>query len=183
MWPLGHAAIGYLCYSILNRSLFDRRPSGLSVIVVLIASQIPDLVDKPLAWYLTVLPTGRSLAHSLVVLLPLAIVSYLFARYLRWGAVGGAFGVGILAHTLTDAMPALWGDANVSYLFWPLLPVVPYDEGPPTIVGLLLESLGEPYFYLEFVLAGVAVLLWRADGCPGLHTSLSIMYKKFFTRG
>lgn len=180
MWPLGHAAIAYLCYSLLMRYQFDRQPTALGVVIVVLASQLPDLVDKPLAWYLTVLPTGRSLAHSLVVLLPLAMAGYLFARSLSREVEGIAFGIGLIAHTLTDAIPVFWGDTSISYLLWPLLPVTPYEDGSPTIIGLLLQSLGEPYFYTEFVFAGIALIVWRFDGYPGLRSLFFIIYERIF---
>lgn len=168
MWPLGHAAVGYLCYTALHRTRTETPPSGIAVVALLVGSQFPDLVDKPLAWYLGVLPTGRSLAHSLVVIGPLVAVGYLLATRYDHREYGIAFGVGALAHLLADSLPALWGGTDVPYLLWPLLAVEPYESGAPTIVGLLVESLGDPYFLAEFALAGLALGVWQRDGYPGV---------------
>ena len=167
MWPLGHAAVAYLCYTALSRAR-GGPPGGGAAVVLLVGSQVPDLVDKPLAWYLGVLPTGRTLAHSFVVIGPLVVaVSLLAARYSR-PEYGVAFGVGAVSHVLVDALPALWGGTDPGFLLWPLIPVEPYDNGAPTVTALFVESLGDPYFLSEFVLAALALVVWRQDGYPGL---------------
>ncbi len=168
MWPLGHAAIGYLCYSTLVRTREASPPDGLAVVVLLFGSQFPDLVDKPLAWYLGVLPTGRTLAHSLLVLGPLVVAVYLFTARRSRPECGVAFGVGALSHVFVDALPVLWGGTDPSFLLWPLVAVEPYGNGAPTITALFLESLGDPYFLSEFVFAGIALVVWRQDGYPGI---------------
>lgn len=168
MWPLGHVAVAYLCYSASTRVRFDDAPGGLAVAVLLFGSLFPDLVDKPLAWYLGVLPTGRTLAHSLLVLVPLVLGAYLVARRFDCGELGVAFAIGALSHSIVDAVPALWGvDGAADHLLWPLTPVEPYREGPPTVLGLLLESLSDPWFLSEFVFAAGALYLWHRDGYPG----------------
>ena len=167
MWPLGHAAVAYLCYTALQRAR-EVPQYGLAVVLLAVGSQFPDLIDKPLSWRLGLLPTGRSLAHSLVILVPVVVlVSLVAARYDR-AEYGIAFSVGALSHVLADSLPVLWGDAEIAYLLWPLFAVEPYPSGPPTVVGLLVESLGNPYFLFEFALAGLAVGLWRREGYPGL---------------
>lgn len=168
MWPLGHVAIAYLCYSLLARTRFDRVPTDLPVLVVLFGSLFPDLVDKPLAWYLGVLPTGRTLAHSLLVLVPLVLVVAVLASRAGRPAVGVAFAVGALSHALVDALPALWGGTDPGFLLWPVVPVEPYESGAPSVLALLSDSLRDPYFLSEFVFAALAFLLWRRDGVPGL---------------
>jgi hypothetical protein len=175
MWPLGHAAIGYLCYSLLTRTRFDRPPSGVVVLFLLFGTQFPDLVDKPLAWYLGVIPTGRTLAHSLLLLVPLSIGVYLLASRYRRPEYGFAFGFGAISHTLVDAAPALWGGTDPSFLLWPALPVEEYESGAPSVTALLLESLGDPYFLSEFVFAALAFALWRRDDYPGLETLRAIV--------
>ncbi len=168
MWPLGHAAIAYLCYSALVRARNAGPPDGLAGIVLLFGSQFPDLVDKPLAWYLGVLPTGRTLAHSLLVIGPLVVAVYLLsARYSR-AEYGIAFGLGAVSHVLVDALPALWGGTDPGFLLWPLIAVEPYGNGAPTVLGLFVESLNEPYFLSEFVFAAMALVVWRQEGYPGI---------------
>lgn len=162
MWPMGHVAVAYLLYTLATRVRLDRTPSRAPTVVLLFGSLFPDLVDKPLAWYLGVLPTGRTLAHSLLVLAPLCLVVCLLARSWGYREYGVAFGIGALSHSLVDALPVLWNDdASASFLLWPYLSVEGYEEGSPTVVELLVQSLGDPYFLSEFVLLGIALVLWN----------------------
>ena len=175
MWPLGHAAVAYLCYA-LYRSIRDTDVDpNVPVLVLLVGSLFPDLVDKPLAWYLGVLPTGRTLAHSFVVLVPLCLVLYFVARRYDRPEYGIAFTIGALSHSLVDALPVLWGGTNPSFLLWPVLSVEPYESGAPTVLGLLADSIGQPYFQAEFVIAALAFLVWRRDGYPGLKPIWAVL--------
>jgi len=169
MWPLGHAAVAYLGYAGLRHARGTAAPELGVVVALLVGSQLPDLVDKPLSWYLGILPTGRSLAHSILMIGPLIGLAYLLARRGGRPEYGVAAGVGAGAHLLADVVPTLWGAADPTILVWPLLPLEPYPDGPPTIMGLLAGSLGEPYFAAEFVLAALAVVVWRRDGYPGVE--------------
>lgn len=168
MWPLGHIAVGYLLYAFSTRARFDRPPGHVPALALVLGTQFPDLVDKPLAWYLGMIPTGRSLTHSLLVLVLLVFALALVAGRNGRRETATAFGIGAFSHVLADSIPALWGEADLNMLLWPVLPVEPYETGPPTVLALLRESLGEPYFLTEFVLAAVALALWRRDGYPGL---------------
>lgn len=168
MWPLGHAAVAYLCYTGLSRAR-GSPPGEFAAVALLVGSQVPDLIDKPLAWYLGVLPTGRTLAHSVVVIGPLVAVVYLLAARYSRREYGIAFGVGAVSHILVDALPALWGGTDPSFLLWPILPVEPYGNGAPSVIALFVESLDDPYFLSEFVFAAIALVVWRHDGYPGLE--------------
>lgn len=168
MWPLGHAAVAYLGYAGLRRARGTAAPELGVVLALLVGSQLPDLVDKPLSWGVGVLPTGRSLAHSLVVLLPLLAVGLLVAARWERPEYGIAAGLGAVLHVLADSLPSLWTDEGVAFLLWPLLAVEPYENGAPTVGGLLVDSLGSPYLLVEFGLAALAVVSWRQDGYPGV---------------
>lgn len=170
MWPIGHAGIAYICYTASTRLRFDDVPDPIPAVILIIGSLFPDLIDKPFAWYIPILPTGRTLAHSLVVLVPLVVLVYLLARRRGVGEYGVAFGIGAISHSLVDAAPVLWNpDATWEFLLWPVLSVPGYEEGAPSVLALLQESLTDPYFLLEFVFLGIAFILWRADGYPGLE--------------
>lgn len=170
MWPIGHVAIAYICYTSSTRLRLDSAPSAGATLVLVFGSLFPDLVDKPFAWYIPLLPTGRTLAHSLLFLVPLVVLVFALARHRGVGEYGVAFGLGALSHTLIDAAPTLWrSEADWGFLFWPVVPVSGYEEGAPSIVVLFQNSLTEPYFLLEFFLFGIAFVLWRADGYPGLE--------------
>jgi hypothetical protein len=168
VWPPGHLAVGYLVYALLSHYRGETPAAG-PVLVVGFVGQLPDLVDKPLAWYLGVLPTGRSLAHSLVVLVPLTSVVFLLARRAGRGRERMAFATGVFAHVAVDALPVLWRDGvSIDFLLWPVLAVDPGPGGTPAPLELLTAQAGQPYFLLEFVLLAVALAWWRRDGYPGI---------------
>ena len=170
MWPLGHVAIGYLLYSGSTRWRFETPPEPIAVFVVVFGSLFPDLIDKPLSWYGGVLPTGRTLAHSLVVLIPLCIALYLVFRQRDRPELAIAFAIGAISHAIVDAIPSLWNpDFVPTFLLYPLIEVEPYEEGPPAVTAMLVDQLTSPWFHLEFVLAIMAFILWRRDGYPGLE--------------
>ena len=167
MWPIGHVAGAYLCYT-LYRWNEDSPPADAPVLILLFGSLFPDFVDKPLAWYVGILPTGRSLGHSLLFVLPLCILVLVLASRWKRPEWGIAFGIGALSHLLLDALPALWrSEANAGFLLYPIVPVEPYADESPSILSLLVDSLYDPYFHLEFVFLGLALIAWSRHGYPG----------------
>lgn len=129
MFPWTHAAFGYLLL-LAVAVLLRRRLSRAELIAVIVGTQLPDLVDKPLAWWFSVLPSGRSLAHSLLVAIPLSVLVLAVAWYLTHPEVGVAFGTGYASHLVGDSYVALyyWIPEEFSFLLWPLLPAYPYDD-------------------------------------------------------
>lgn len=178
MWPWGHLAMAYLVYSLYSRYRLGHRPTAATALVVAGASQFPDLVDKPLAWTLSVLPTGRSLAHSLLVLVALVALLSAVARVRNRGEVEGplafAFGVGAVAHAFGDALYSLiaLNFRHAGFLLWPAVPPVEYEVEQSFAAHFALVELS-PELYFEFLLVALAVAVWRADGYPGLATVLS----------
>jgi len=169
MWPWGHLAVAYLLSTGYVRARFDRRIRGESVLVLVLGSQLPDLVDKPLGWYLGVLPSGRSLGHSLLFVVPVAVLCYALARRLGRPEAGAVFGVAALSHTLGDALPALWGPGNASHLLWPLLPT-PHEGGAPGLLALFRNAASQPFFIVELLLVVAAAAVWYREGYPGVGT-------------
>ena len=169
MLPVAHAAIGYLLYSGLTRIWDGEPPQDLPTLWLLFGTQFPDLVDKPLAWTFGILPSGRSLAHSLVVLIPLTIALYVYFARRGQPANGVAFGVGALSHTLLDALPALLAGefGRARFLLWPILPHVQYAEDR-SIIGFLLSIELSAALLTEAVFGLVIVAVWWWDGKPGL---------------
>lgn len=161
--------MGYLVYSLLARLHTRRPPTGPAAIALVFGSQFPDLVDKPLAWTLGVIPNGRSLTHSLLAAVIVILVVQLLLRRRGHAVAATAFGVGYLAHLLGDALsPALSGDFHsLGFLAWPLVPAVTYETDPSFGAHLGQLALDSAVAF-EFGLAVVAVLLWVADGAPGL---------------
>jgi len=171
MWPWGHLAAGYLLYSAYTRLRTGESPADVPALVALFGTQLPDLIDKPLAWSLSVLPTGRSLAHSLVVAAPvLAVVWFLTARR-DARPLAAALGVGWVSHSFTDALyPLLAGKFDeVTFLAWPLLPLPAYEVDGSFAAHFALIS-PSPTFLFELLLVVLASVAWHADGHPGLAT-------------
>ena len=172
MLPWTHLAFGYLVVSLLWR-LSSHRLDGAAAVAVVIGTQFPDLVDKPLAWGLGVLPAGRSLAHSMLTAAAVsAIVLYAAARRDRLDQAL-AFVVGYGTHLLGDVIPKLpAGDfESLTFLLWPVLPLPEY-EGAGPVVENFAEMAASPAAYLLASPGRLAALLlllavWSADGFPG----------------
>lgn len=180
MWPWEHLAIGYLCYSLFLRITARERPRSADVVAVALGSQFPDLIDKPLGWGTTLLPSGTTLAHSLLVAVPVAIVVIIVAQLLGRFSVGFGFSVAYLVHLPGDVIyPVLvGGDPKLSFLLWPLVPVDPSPPGAVLgranelvmeFVGILGTPAGYRFLAVEALLIGLTIVLWRADGLPGLE--------------
>lgn len=170
MWPWGHAAVGYLLYTLYCRVRLGWRPQGLPVIALGLGTQLPDLVDKPLAWNLSVLPNGRSLAHSLLVAGIVILALQIIAIRLERQPLVTALGLGYVSHLFADALyPALEGEFYyLGFLGWPIVPPVEY-EGSESILAHLLAAEVTPTFVFETALALATIGLWYRHGLPGLR--------------
>ena len=176
MWPWGHLAVAYLVYVVYTRLDPTRRQTAVTLTALAIGSQFPDLVDKPFAWTFGVLPSGRSLAHSLFTLLIVAVVLHQLAVRYRRTDLSTAFTLGAFVHTLTDMSPTavaglLGGDLTqlqwLRFLVWPLQPPPPYANDTSFVEQFASLSF-EPYVLFQFGLFGLAVVVWVAHGAPGL---------------
>ena len=178
MWPWGHLAVGYLLYSAAVDRRLRRTPGELAVVVLAFATQLPDLVDKPLAWHLGVVPHGRSLAHSaLVATAVILLVGWALDRRGHRN-LALAFGVGYYAHLAADAVePFLTGDwGELFFLGWPLIPA-PEGLDSTSIAEFFLALFRDlaagdvpAFFTAQLILVVVAAALWARHGFPGLAT-------------
>jgi hypothetical protein len=169
MLPWGHAALGYLFYTVYTRLRYRRPPVGLAVIALGLGTQIPDLIDKPLAWHFSVLPSGRSLAHSLFTLaLVVGVLWYVYDAPER-RTLTAAFGVGWVSHLVGDGLsPALRGHwAGAGYVFWPVTSF-PAEERDLSILTYLLNLDPTPQLLAGLVLTGLVFGVWVLDGAPGV---------------
>jgi len=179
VWPWEHLAFGYLLFSPSVRLSAARPPTGVEAAVLAFATQLPDLIDKPLAWWLGVLPSGLSLGHSVFFAVPAAAVVWVVARRADAPGVGAAFGVGYLSHLVGDvAFNSLDGTVTVGFLFWPAVSRPP--GGGTALLARVAElwgqfrtflgtPLGRLYLVAEAVLLALALALWVADGAPGIR--------------
>lgn len=180
MWPWGHVAFGYLLHSLARHLGWRRAPGGDEVAVLAVAALLPDLVDKPLSWTFGLFPQGYSVAHSVFVAVPLALLVVLLAVRTDRGAVGGAFLVGYWSHLAGDVLVAtvLRKQDALARVLWPLVTLPAYDTDRGALDRALYyaanaveflgttDSLAVLFVYLGPLAA--AVLLWVADGAPGV---------------
>jgi len=178
MWPWGHLAFSYLCYSVWSRLRSDRPPATAPVIVLAFASQLPDLIDKPLAWTFHVFTTGYGLAHSLFFAFPLVVLVGLLARRHRAVGFGAAFGVGYLSHLGGDVLFGLLVgvDSPFGRVVWPLSNPTGYTadigfvERVTRYLNAFLVNLADGdigvYVPLYLLLFTTVFGLWLLDGAP-----------------
>jgi len=179
VWPWEHLAFGYVLFSASTRLLDRRSPTDPEALAVAVATQFPDLIDKPLAWTFDVLPSGLSLAHSLSVATLLTAGTAALARRRGVPGQGLAVAIGYGSHLLGDAVyPVAFGDpVRTSFLLWPFLggpqPASTLDGTDHVVaaidrVELLISTpIGPWALLLEGLLLGGAVGVWLADGTPG----------------
>ncbi|WP_324664302.1 metal-dependent hydrolase [Haloarcula sediminis] len=172
MFPWTHAAFGYALFVVVAGALVALgvrgRISRAELLAAVAATQLPDLVDKPLAWYFAVIPSGRSLGHSLIVTVPLSLAVLAVARHRGHAEVGLAFAVGYASHLLGDSYVALyyWRVEEFTFLLWPVLPAYPYDDfaglgalvdgvalTAPLLAALALAAVGGLVFLGHFLRA------------------------------
>jgi len=180
VWPWEHLAVGYLGAALLVRLRYGRSLTHREAIAVALATQYPDLLDKPLGWVFGIFPSGLSIGHSLVVGLPLVAVVVVLTRRRGRPALGEAVSVAYLLHPPADALYGvlLGGEFLWSFMLWPLLPQPPATAPVDTVAYVLglverfLVALGTPagvgYVVFEITLLAVALALWTRDGRPGL---------------
>lgn len=183
MLPWGHLAVGYLVYSVAHRVGVGRPPDGLPALVLVVGTQLPDLIDKPANWWFGFLD-GRGAAHSLLVVVPLCALVVLYARRHEREPPGVALGVGVLTHVLGDAWTGLRAgqmETVLGFLFWPVLPAPTYPKDSlgdhlgawaAVFDGLSWNSAFEVLssgLVLEFAFALCVALLWAADEYPGVR--------------
>ena len=184
MWPWAHLALGYVLFSLYTRIRYRHPPTGDGLIALAIATQLPDLVDKPLAYWLGVFPKGRALFHSLLFAIPLLVVVGVIARRYQSSSATG-FGIGYASHFVGD----FWSEVlrlefGETTLFWPILPGPSYETGSfVEHYSELFEafSLGDPLvavstypaFYAQLGFTVLVFGLWVYEGQPGLRQTVS----------
>jgi len=179
MMPWEHAIIGYIGYSIIVRLFHQDPPTSVEAAIVIFASLLPDLIDKPLAWQFGLLSSGISVAHSILVGVPLAFALGIGLWIRDRPELGGALAIGYGSHVSGDLLFAtLFSRPPILPSFmWPLYTT---PATAPSGFGLKLwelllnsqallgSSMGRTYFVLEAVLLVATLALWLSDGAPGL---------------
>ncbi len=182
MWPWEHLAIGYLAYSAYVHFVDDVSPTTYQAMAVAVGTQFPDLVDKPLAWTLSVVGSGVSIAHSVFTAVGLSAVVVLVSRRVGHRKLGVAFAVGYLLHLPADmAYPVLLGQQpQLEAFLWPVVTTTASASGgflanfayyAVRFVAFLGTGRGALFLVLEFVLLGTTAAVWIIDGHPGIDVS------------
>jgi len=179
MWPWEHAAVGYVLYSLLSRVTAREPPGDLPTVAVLIGTQLPDLVDKPLSWGLGVFQTGYAAGHSVLLAVPVGIAIAALSIRARKQAIGAGLVVGYWSHVVGDFLnPLRYGDGpSFDAVLWPVIVAPAYEQDLGLGRGLLyfgdlfasLQSVDSlsvlvAYFFVPLVAATV----WLVDGAPGV---------------
>jgi membrane-bound metal-dependent hydrolase YbcI (DUF457 family) len=88
------------------------------------------LIDKPLAWTFDILPSGRSLGHSLLFAIVLGGGVWIVMQRYNWNTEAIAFFMGHLSHVVVDVLPAIrdgmW--ERLQSILWPIFPVYEYPN-------------------------------------------------------
>ncbi|MFB6296977.1 MAG: metal-dependent hydrolase [Salinirussus sp.] len=174
MFPLGHAALAYLVYVAVAPVAGWRLPARSALPALALGSQLPDLIDKPLA-FVGVLDSGRSLGHSVFAAgILVAVAVWLGRRALSHGGIGtwrrrlatagpGAFAVGYASHLAGDAwLPLVTGAVSeLRFLVWPLLPAREFALDDVSPVTRLLRLYADPASHpdLEVIALAAAVFV------------------------
>lgn len=168
MLPWSHAALGYLLYSGWCRARFWSPPPGMGVLALGLGTQFPDLIDKPFAWSFALLPSGRSVTHSLLLVAVVGAAVILVGRRRGWTTPATAFVAGWFAHLLGDSYGYFLGlDDCAAFLLYPLTPLCGYEEDHTFVEFFLsLELTTRLVFGLSLTALGLVV--WWFDGRPGL---------------
>jgi len=177
MWPWEHLAVGYLAYSLGLRALDRDPPTDGEAAALALATQLPDLVDKPLSWELGWFPSGHAVGHSALVAVPLATVLLWRTRGTDRFRPTVAAAVGWWSHLLADVLdPLRRGDPPVpDRLLWPLSDPAPYESDLGLARGVVygrrllaeLASVEPATVALYLLLVAAATAVWVADGHPG----------------
>jgi len=147
VYPEGHFLLAAIPLTVYTVARWRRLPSGPMVLLLLVATQLPDVIDKPLAWTFAVLPSGRMLAHSLVVCLPVLSILVLLAARRGYGRYAVVFSAAYLSHIAGDFYPIVHQGTDYYFfpnLFWPLLPANPdrassfAAHAPESLLSLLV---------------------------------------------
>jgi len=178
MWPWEHAAVGYLLYSLWCRVVYREPPSDLPVAALIIGSQLPDMIDKPLSWGLGVFQTGYALGHSALITIPVGLAVGIRSIRTAHHRTVTALLVGYWSHLAGDVVNPLRSGGTIALdtVLWPVVVGPPYEQDLGLARGLvyitdLFDSLQTadslPLLGGYLLVPALAVAVWIADGMPG----------------
>jgi membrane-bound metal-dependent hydrolase YbcI (DUF457 family) len=147
MLPIEHFIVALLPIAVVATLLERRLPTPRFVGVVFVGSQLPDLVDKPLAHYLFMLPSGRVGLHSF----PIAILLFGVVAAYGWRTdrlrLSAAFIIAHTSHILADNYRPLFASppSIPPDILWPFTDPTPRSAIPgwagPNLINVRLWTL------------------------------------------
>jgi len=179
MIPPAHAGLGYFVYSLWTR-LSDRKPPAhIPTFLLLLGTQIPDIVDKPL-YVLFGVYHGRAIMHSFLVVVPVGVLAVSVADRYGQRRSGTAFTIGMFTHLLSDAAVSVYRGKTheLGFLAWPLTSPPVYSAPNPLdhlwwLLRDLRSLLHRPpsqlfgdLLFLELLFSVGVFMLWMWDGQP-----------------
>ncbi|MFP8891074.1 metal-dependent hydrolase [Natrialbaceae archaeon A-CW2] len=177
MMPWEHAIVGYIAYSLFTHIVYRSAPTGAETVVVLVASVLPDVIDKPLAWEFGIFSSGYAIGHSIFFAVPISTAIFLLTLIVGRPRFGWAFGIGYLLHLPADVIPIYVqeGRMPLERILWPMSSLdgrseVGFTEAFAATNDQYLQSLAElnqsPYMQAVALLMLGGFLLWVYDGMP-----------------
>jgi len=156
-----HAAVAYLVYRGISFGRSGRRPNDSIVIALVVGALLPDLVDKPLSFVFTSLPS-RSVTHSIFIA-AIVVSAVLYAtRRMDSSDIGTAYVLGYASHLVTDLIDPLFiPEEPIAFLMWPILTDYHHIGGPGELLALVRLT---PYVVGQTIITLLAVALWFGDG-------------------
>ena len=163
MFIFAHLFCGLLLGLGFYHLTHDRRAIPLCIV----SSLIPDIIDKPLGLLIPALGSGRTIFHTLLVVLIVAIIALVILRK-RYMLSGIAVACCIFVHQVLDAMwqlPAIW-----TYPFSGPFPLY----NPPDYLGhslwLEITTPSEWIFLMATVVMMLRIFSTRHDVPEGGHS-------------
>ncbi|WP_380681456.1 metal-dependent hydrolase [Salinigranum sp. GCM10025319] len=161
MFPLGHATFGYLLYVPFAWLADYRLPYRLTLASLLVGTQFPDLVDKPLA-FVGVLPSGRALGHSVFFAVGLFVALWFVTRRYDCPHLTVPFGFGHVSHVVGDLLlPLVAGQrGDFTFLLYPVLPAPEYPSDGIAPWVRIVRYYSSPELRPELLLVPIALVLF-----------------------
>lgn len=159
-----HAAVAYLLYRLTVRVAEAGRHNGGAVLALISGALLPDIIDKPLSFIFSSLPS-RSLSHSIfTTVLVIVIAVYIARRLYRWD-IGAAYTIGYLSHLGADFVDYFFiPEETLLFVFWPLVTDYHHIDTVHELLSLLSPT---PYVFVQSMVTIIGFGLWIYDGKPG----------------
>ncbi|OYR75466.1 metal-dependent hydrolase [Halorubrum ezzemoulense] len=164
VFPLEHflvALLPILAYVLIrNRQL----PSKGLLFAVCLGSQFPDLIDKPLAYWVGILPSGRVFTHSLPIAIPIAVIVLGYGWRTDRLQIAGGFVAAYFLHLLGDTYRILLAGQIPPMLVWPSVTLQRHSR-LPSWAGI----------------DGINVWIWNLFSLLVLTVTLAILIRDVWT--